>query len=399
MHGYTEYTIKQIGTFEKSYSFSRASEGNGNFKHIHYGDIHTNLPAVINNSNILPPITEEGFFVTVGYGDILVADASEDYKDLGKAVCYLDETDTSVISGLHTIRIKFKKEKVVPEYLINVFQTNRYRKFVWRMGTGVSVLGLSKSNLANFPIFLPSLDVQKKVASYFIQLNKKIQLQQEKIYWLKEQKKGFMQKIFSLELRFKKNDHGSSFPNWEERYLNEVSDVRDGTHDSPKYYPSGYPLITSKNLNSNGTLNNNNLNYISKEDFEKVNKRSLVEDNDILFGMIGTIGNPVKVSHPNFAIKNVALIKDNSDNFNDFLIHFLNSSHIEKQFNLLLAGGTQKFIGLNDIRNLKVLVPCKEEQEKISQFLSLLDKKISLQEQILNSYKRQKRALIQQMFI
>ncbi|KAB2330792.1 hypothetical protein F7731_19535 [Cytobacillus depressus] len=102
---------------------------------------------------------------------------------------------------------------------------------------------------------------------------------------LKEQKKGYIQRIFSQKLRFK-NDCGDSFPNWEEKYLNELSDVRDGTHDSPKYYPSEYPLITSKNLNSNGTLNNNDLNYINKEDFEKVNKRSLVEDNDILFAWL-----------------------------------------------------------------------------------------------------------------
>ncbi|KAB2330793.1 hypothetical protein F7731_19540 [Cytobacillus depressus] len=95
--------------------------------------------------------------------------------------------------------------------------------------------------------------------------------------------------------------------------------------------------------------------------------------------MVGTIGNPVKVSHPIFAIKNVALIKDNADKFNNFLIHFLNSSHIQKQFKLLLAGGTQEFIGLNDIRHLKVLVPCKDEQVQIAQFLSLLDKKIPLQ--------------------
>ena len=133
-----------------------------------------------------------------------------------------------------------------------------------------------------------------------------------------------------------------AIPKWEEKHLKELSDVRDGTHDSPKYYPTGYPLITSKNLNSNGTLNSKDLNYISQDDYEKINKRSLVEDNDILFGMIGTIGNAVKVSNPNFAIKNVALIKDNTEKFNDFLIHFLNSFHIEKQFKLYLLAGEPK---------------------------------------------------------
>jgi len=181
--------------------------------------------------------------------------------------------------------------------------------------------------------------------------------------------------------------------------LKELSDVRDGTHDSPKYCPTGYPLITSKNLNSNGTLNSKDLSYISQDDYEKINKRSLVEDNDILFGMIGTIGNAVKVSNPNFAIKNVALIKDTTEKFNEFLIHFLTSFHIEKQFKLLLTGGTQKFIGLNDIRNLNVLVPCQDEQKKIAQFLSAIDKKIALNMEKLNRIIQQKQAFMQQMFI
>lgn len=95
---------------------------------------------------------------------------------------------------------------------------------------------------------------------------------------------------------------------WEEKKLGEVSDVRDGTHDSPKYHKNGYPFITSKNLRSDGTIDLENVSLISAEDFKKVNKRSKVDQGDILFGMIGTIGNPAIVKDCNFAIKNVALI-------------------------------------------------------------------------------------------
>lgn len=281
------------------------------------------------------------------------------------------------------------------EYILN---ENFKRKIIDPLVTTSSQPSLSMENVRKFSINIPSIEEQKKISSFIEVINKKIQLQQEKIDLLKEQKKGYMQKIFSQELRFK-DDEGVSYPEWEKKYLKELSDVRDGTHDSPKYYPTGYPLITSKNLNSNGTLNNKDLSYISQEDYEKINKRSLVEDNDILFGMIGTIGNAVKVSNPNFAIKNVALIKDNTEKFNEFLIHFLKSFYIEKQFNLLLAGGTQKFIGLNDIRNLDVLVPCQDEQKKIAQFLSTLDKKIALNEESLNRLIQQKQAFMQQMFI
>ena len=74
---------------------------------------------------------------------------------------------------------------------------------------------------------------------------------------------------------------------WEQRKLSEITDVRDGTHDSPHYQSFGYPFITSKNV-KNGFINYDDIQYISEADFEEINKRSKVDVNDILMGMIGT---------------------------------------------------------------------------------------------------------------
>lgn len=82
--------------------------------------------------------------------------------------------------------------------------------------------------------------------------------------------------------------------NWKWVRLSEVMDVRDGTHDSPKYVKQGIPLVTSKNISSGG-LDFSNVNYINQEDANKINERSNVDTGDILFAMIGTIGNPVIV--------------------------------------------------------------------------------------------------------
>lgn len=87
---------------------------------------------------------------------------------------------------------------------------------------------------------------------------------------------------------------------WKWVRLSDIIDVRDGTHDSPKYVPMGIPLVTSKNL-SNGTIDYGNVKYITQEDADKINARSMVDDDDILFAMIGSIGNPVfsvKISIP-----------------------------------------------------------------------------------------------------
>ena len=197
-------------------------------------------------------------------------------------------------------------------------------------------------------------------------------------------------------LRFK-DFNGNKFGKWEEIILGKVSDIRDGTHDSPTYIKEGYPLITSKNL-KNGRLDFSDINYISKDDFESINKRSKVDIGDIIFGMIGTIGNPVLLEHEGFAIKNVALIKQKNDLINSFLIHYLQSNFFKNQVRLLNVGNTQKFLALGQIRSIKVIKPSLEEQTKIASFLSEVDKKISQltqKQQLLSQYKQ---GMMQKLF-
>ena len=185
---------------------------------------------------------------------------------------------------------------------------------------------------------------------------------------------------------------------WILKTLGEECDVRDGTHDTPKYKNDGFPLITSKNLRPDGQLDLNNVDLISKYDFEAINRRSKVDTGDILFGMIGTIGNPVRVESDGFAIKNVALIKPKKSVLNEWLIHFLRGVAIARQFHYQNAGGTQKFLSLGIIRKLKVNLPTLPEQRKIAHFLGAVDEKIahlSRKKALLEDYKK---GCIQQLF-
>lgn len=96
---------------------------------------------------------------------------------------------------------------------------------------------------------------------------------------------------------------------WEWVRLNDCLDVRDGTHDTPACHLEGYPLVTSKNLTDKG-IDFSNCKLISKEDYESINQRSKVDDGDILFAMIGTVGDPVLYhGTSDFSIKNMALFK------------------------------------------------------------------------------------------
>lgn len=161
----------------------------------------------------------------------------------------------------------------------------------------------------------------------------------------------------------------------------DILDIRDGTHDTPKYVlENGIPLITSKNLKEN-KIDFENISLISENDHFEISKRSKVDEGDILFAMIGTIGNPAIIKgNSNFSIKNVALFKKNeSIILSEYLVNFLRSSIFNKQLSerKLLKGTTQKFIPLGSLRKLEIPIPPLSEQTaivaKIEELLSELE--------------------------
>lgn len=153
---------------------------------------------------------------------------------------------------------------------------------------------------------------------------------------------------------------------WSWARMGEVYDVRDGTHDSPKYQTEGYPLVTSKDF-VNGRISFDKCKLISKEDHEKIAQRSKVDNGDILFSMIGgNIGNMVLVdTDREFSIKNVALFKYYSLDFSmpDFLRIVLKnlSENVQHQ----AIGGAQPFVSLGFLRGAQIGLPPLAEQKRI----------------------------------
>jgi type I restriction enzyme S subunit len=161
-------------------------------------------------------------------------------------------------------------------------------------------------------------------------------------------------------------------PGWVETTLGEAYDVRDGTHDSPKYHATGYPLITSKNLKREG-LSFDDVRLISEQDYSKINERSAVHKGDVLFAMIGTIGNPTLVEvEPNFAIKNVALFKNPKGQSGAFLKHYLDSGMVISKMMKEAKGTTQKFVGLGYLRGFPINLPPLATQLKLVEELDEL---------------------------
>ena len=187
---------------------------------------------------------------------------------------------------------------------------------------------------------------------------------------------------------------------WKEYKLGEICDVRDGTHDSPKESPLGYPLVTSKNI-KNGVIDLSNTYLISESDYNFVNQRSKVEQWDVLFSMIGTIGECAIVKEqPNYAIKNVGLFKtDGNRLLSEWIYYYFHSQQAKNEINACLKGSTQQYISLTDLRNFPIEIPSNEDQHKIVSILTSLDDKIDLLHRENATLEQMAETLFRQWFV
>ena len=274
-------------------------------------------------------------------------------------------------------------------------------KYYLKFDNGVGQTNLRKDEVLDCPVFVPPLKEQQKIAEILSSVDAAIEKTEQVIAKTEEVKKGLMQQLLTKGIghtEFKESLFGLIPNDWMLVSLSEVADVRDGTHDSPKYQSSGIPFITSKNLR-NGKIDFSDCNYITIEDHKKFSVRSFVEKGDILFGMIGTIGSPVIVDIDiDFSIKNVALIKLNKDIVdNRYMKYLLESNLIQKEFSRVSDGGVQKFVALSTIRKLKVPLPNLYEQQKIAKILLNQDSYLDSQFKKLSYLQEIKKGLMQQL--
>ncbi|AKB24773.1 Type I restriction-modification system, specificity subunit S [Methanosarcina sp. MTP4] len=144
--------------------------------------------------------------------------------------------------------------------------------------------------------------------------------------------------------------------------------VTDGTHDKTPLVDKkiGVPLITSKDLTEDG-ISFENVIYITKEQHQQIIRRSKPEKGDILYSKIGTIGKPTIVDVDiEFSIKNVALFKLKEDIiFSKYLRYYLKWEHVHNSLLKRADGGNQKFIPINALKKIEIILPPLETQQKI----------------------------------
>lgn len=175
----------------------------GTVQNIHYGDIHGKFAARFRQgsesapyikSDALPRNIRDDAFCRPG--DVVIADASEDYADIGKAIEIIEVAPRSLVAGLHTYIARPKAGKLALGFSAYLFQTWALRRQMMRSAQGISVLGISKPNLSKLRLYLPDPDEQRKIADFLGALDDKISTVSMQIRQMQAFKKGLLQKIF-----------------------------------------------------------------------------------------------------------------------------------------------------------------------------------------------------------
>lgn len=172
-------------------------------QNIHYGDIHGKFRALFFQSREAVPfitttapirdIKGEEF---LRQGDVVIADASEDYADIGKAIEIMEVAPNSAVAGLHTYIARPKAKSLVLGFSGYLLRSAPMRKQTMRIAQGISVLGVSKGNLEKLTFWLPHPDEQRKIAATLSALDGKIDALSQKISEMEAFKKGLLQKLF-----------------------------------------------------------------------------------------------------------------------------------------------------------------------------------------------------------
>lgn len=200
-----EKRLGEVFTWVKTNSLSREylTYDEGQVQNIHYGDIHTKFRPLFRQSvetvpfvgarSALKPFSDEEY---CRVGDVVIADASEDFADVGKATEIVEVRERSLVAGLHTYIARPKIGSLVTGFSGYLLRSAPMRRQIMRIAQGISVLGVSKGNLEKLTFWLPHPDEQRKLADALSAMDAQIQAVADQIAKLQAFKKGLLQQMF-----------------------------------------------------------------------------------------------------------------------------------------------------------------------------------------------------------
>lgn len=398
---WSKHEMSSLFDFYGGMSFSRDSLSDKGVPYLHYGDIHTSSKTYINVSNeleTLPKINIELDKIKRGSlledGDVVFVDASEDYAGTSKCVVIENEKGLPYISGLHTIIGKSKNDVLIKDYKKFCFENwDLKRQFAFYV-TGISVLGLNKSNLEKLIIPIPPKNEQQEIAKILSVQNESIRIKENILIEKKKQKNYLMQSLLNPKSSNFKRLKGFD-DEWKTVRISEVMKnvVRGVAKPSEGYWRLGL------RSHGKGTF------HQFVDDPSKVSMDTLykVKKNDFIVNIT-------------FAWEHAVAVADDCDegklvshrfptyefiygNVPEFFKQYILRKRFKKQLQDISPGGAgrNRVMSKKDFLNLYILIPGADEQLRIADILFNADKEIEFLEQELEQEKHKKKALMQKL--
>lgn len=335
------------------------------------------------------------------FGDILLNITG---ASIGRsAINSIDNTHINLNQHVCIIRLK---KQFSYKFLGNFLLSPRGQKKIFKAQSGGSREGLNFKEIANINLYIPdNFNEQEKLGKFFSKLDRQIKLEEEKLELLEQQKRGYMQKLFSQELRFK-DKNGNKYPEWQLKNLSELGETFTGLSGKTKNdfgYGDGL-FITYMNVFKNTIAKSDMVERVKIEANENQNK---VQYGDILFTTSSEVPNEVGMS-------SIWLFNQDNVYLNSFcfgfrvvvnyikpvyLARYLRSEEMRKTITILAQGSTRFNISKKEMMKLNIKVPYIEEQIKIDNFFNKIDTLILKQGKKIELLKQRKQGLLQKMFV
>jgi type I restriction enzyme S subunit len=394
--GWSSLSINEVFEFIGTSSFSRNDlnyeADEDSIYYIHYGDIHatyknavldfdteTRIPVL--NKDIKPSA------YLLKEGDLVIADASEDYEGIGEALEVYNLGDKKALAGLHTFALRDNSNKTAHGYRAYIFKNHEVKNRLKTIATGSKVYGISKGNLTKFKITLPPYQEQQKIAQILSTWDKAIVLKQKLITQKQQNKKAIMKKLLSGEIRFK----GFENSQWRLKSLEEIATFKNGKgHENVVIEMGAFFIVNSKFVSTNGNVikqTNHNLSPLNK------NEITLVMS-DIPNGKALAKCFYINEDDKYTLNQRICSIKAKEGTNSFFLYYLLNRNQYFLGFN---NGVSQTNLRKDEILECPLMMPSIIEQQKIADYLNDIDKEINVLEKDLIAMQKQKQGLMQQL--
>lgn len=336
---------------------------------VRYGELYTKHKGIVKEIYSYTNIDSNNLRFSEG-GEILVPRVGEDPMDFAKC-SYLPFSGIAIGEMISVYNTSQN-----PIFITTYFNSQMKYEFAKRV-EGASVSNLYYSYLTNINMKIPTINEQQKIGEFFSKLDRQIELEEQKLAKLEEQKKGYMQKIFSQELRFK-DENGNDYPEWEIKKLMQIAKVKTGSKNVQDNIQDGKYKFFDRSVE---------VKYLNTFDFDET---------AIIYPGEGSKFLPRYFSGKYSLHQRAYSIYDININ-NNYLYYYLSLQN--NHFLKYAVGSTVKSLRMSGFDKLKVMVPKKSEQEKIGDFFNELDELIEKQNQKIDGLKKRKKGFLQKMFI